>query len=131
MRLQRQRGAASEYDAVACYDRMIPALVVAACQRIGVNKKAGDMLRDSLKSMVHSVRTAHGESENNFTDSEEHPVFGTGQGSGGSGSYWYAIDDIIFDTLESYGSTCSLSNPQKTTKQDRCEYGFVDERWIN
>ena len=50
MRLQRQQGAASKYDAVACYDRMIPALVVSAFQRIGVNKKAGDMLRDSLKS---------------------------------------------------------------------------------
>ena len=79
MRLQRQRGAATEYDAVACYDRMIPDLVVAACQRIGVNKNAGDMLRDSLKSMVHSVRMAHGESENNFTNTEEHPIFGTGQ----------------------------------------------------
>ena len=78
MHLLRHRGDSTEYDAVACYNRMIPAMVAATCQRIGLNKKSGDMLSNSLKSMVHSVITAHGESINYFTDSDEHPIFGTG-----------------------------------------------------
>ena len=40
---------------------------------------------------------------------------------------WYAISDVIFDTKDSYGSSCVLSNPQKDIIQSRTEDGFVDD----
>jgi hypothetical protein len=127
MRLTRQRGASAEFDAVACFDHNIPALVVAACRRLGLDKNAGEMLRDSLTNTTHSVCTGHGESTSNFKDTPEHVLFGTGQGSGGSMPSWYAISNVIFDTIDSYGSSCVVSNPQKYITQSRTEDGFVDE----
>jgi hypothetical protein len=40
---------------------------------------------------------------------------------------WYAISDVIFDTIDSYGSSCVLSNHQKDITQSRTEDGILDD----
>ena len=43
----------AEFDAMANYDRMIPALVALACRRLGMNIKACSMMLDAMENMQH------------------------------------------------------------------------------
>ena len=59
LRINRQEAASAEFDAVACFDRIIPALVVIATRRLGLGHQAGELLFDSLTGLQHQVRTTH------------------------------------------------------------------------
>ena len=96
-----------------CYHIIIPTLVVETCVKIGLNKSEGNMLQDSLTYMVNSVSKSHGDSSAKFMEEEDRPIFGTGQGSGGSPEFCYAISDIIFATIYSYGNIQVFKNTKE------------------
>ena len=52
-RLTKENAATAEFDVAANYDRILPALVVIACRRLGLGKQAGDLLFDSLANLKH------------------------------------------------------------------------------
>ena len=110
LRITRQDAAAAEFDVVACFDRIIPALVVVACRRLGLGKQAGDLLLDSLTGLQHQIRTSHGTSQP-FTETTTVKHFGTGQGSGGSPAAWNVIDDVLLRTVDEQGMGLNISNP--------------------
>ena len=122
----REDAAAAEFDAVACFDRIIPAIVVVACRRIGLGRQAGEMLLDSLTGLQHQIRTAHGTSQP-FTATHTHKHFGTGQGSGGSPTAWNVIDDVLLQTMDEQGMGLNLTNPQGSIQHQRNEDVFVDD----
>ena len=62
LRATMKDGAYAEFYAVANYDQMIPALVVLACNRLGLGDAPSKMLLDALENTVHQVRTAHSDS---------------------------------------------------------------------
>ena len=124
--MNRQEAASAEFDAVACFDRIIPALVVIATRRLGLGRQAGELLFDSLTGLQHQVRTTHGTSRA-YTSSATHKHFGTGQGSGGSPTAWNVIDDVLLHALDSKGTGMNLSNPTGTVTHGRNEDVFVDD----
>ena len=56
-RVCRENATTSEFDAAANYDRILPAITIIACQRLGLAEKAADLVYDSLKDLCHKVRT--------------------------------------------------------------------------
>ena len=126
LRLLRQDGGTTEFDASQCFDNLIPTLVVLACRRLGLGRQPGNMFLDSLEGMQHQVRTADGKSYI-YTSTDQTELFGTGQGSGSSPTSWNAIDEVILNTMDSLGKGTVLSNPDSTVVNSRNEDGFVDD----
>ena len=125
-RLTRENTATSEFDASANYDRILPALVVIACQRLGLGEKVADLLYDSLINLKHQVRTNYGLSHE-YGPTTDQPLFGTGQGSGGSPTFWVTIADALFNAIDSYGPGLILRSPNGNKTSARNEDGFVDD----
>lgn len=99
MRMSKGTGAISELDAKACYDRLIPILVVIACRSIGLGKEASDLLYDSLTDTTYQVCTAMGKLQPYKPDGTEE-AFGVGQGSGGAPTFWKIINNITLHTMD-------------------------------
>ena len=81
-----------EFDAAANYDKILPAIAVIACQRLGLAEKAADLVFNSLKDLKHQVRTKYGLSEE-YGPTIDNTLFGSGQGSRGlPTSFLFQID---------------------------------------
>ena len=57
----------------------------------------------------------------------QHPLFGSGQGSGGSPTSWAVISDILFNGMDSKGAELICSNPGEDITSARNEDGYVDD----
>ena len=58
---------------------------------------------------------------------ELHKVFGTGQGSGGSLTFWLAVADVMFQCLKEDLVCFKIQNPTGTIVHKRNEDAFVDD----
>ena len=96
-----------------------------ACQRLGLAKKPADLLYNSLIDLKHQVRTIYGVSEE-YGPTKEHPLFGSGQDSGVSPTFWAVIADILFNCMDSKGAELIFSNPGGDITSARNEDGYVD-----
>ena len=54
-RLQKDNAATVEFDAAANYDRILPAIAVIACRRLGLANKVGDLFFHSLNKLTLSL----------------------------------------------------------------------------
>ena len=125
-RLHKEDAATSEFDATANYDHILPAIAVIACRRLGLADKIGDLLYDSLTKLKHKVRTIYGLSTE-YGPTVDYPLFRTGQGSGGSPTFWAVIADVLFNTMDSYGHGMKLRDPTGRIVNGRNEDGYVDD----
>ena len=125
-RLQKENAATSEFDAAANYDRILPAIAVIACERLGIATKIGDLLFNSLDQLKHKVRKMYGLSTE-YGPTDNYPLFGSGQGSGGSPTFWAAIADVLFDTMDDFGPGLVLQDPRGDQISQRSKDGFVDD----
>lgn len=126
IRLTKQDAATSEFDAAANYDRILPAIAMIACQRLGLAKKPAELLYDSLVDLKHQVKTIYGLSAE-YGSTSDHPLYGTGQGSGGSPTFWAVIADILFNSIDSKGAQLVFTDPRRERTSARSEDGYVDD----
>ena len=61
--IRKENVATSEFDAAANYGRILPAVAVIACQRLGLAEKAANLVYGSLNGICHKVRTIYGLSD--------------------------------------------------------------------
>lgn len=125
-RMRKENAATAEFDAAANYDRILPAIAVIACRRLGLATKIGDLFFHSLNKLKHKVRTLYGLSTE-YGPTVDLPLYGTGQGSGGSPTFWAVIADVLFKTMDEYGTGLDLVDPTGRTKSRRNEDGYVDD----
>ena len=125
MQLTKQDAATSEFDAAANYDRIMPALAMIACQRLGLAKKPAELLYNILIDLKHKVRTAYGLSAE-YGSTPDRALFGTGQGSGGLPTFWAVIADVLFNCMDSKGLELIFTNPGGSRVSARNEDGYVD-----
>ena len=125
-RLRKENPATSKFDAAANYDRILPAIAVIACQRLGLAPKVADLLFNSLNKLQHKVKTMYGLSTE-YGPGKDYPLFDSGQGSGGSPTFWVVIADVLFNTMDSHGAGMDLRDPTDTVVSQRNEDGYVDD----
>ena len=90
-RLTRRTIAQTNYDATACYDRIIPNLAVLASRRFGVPTAVTASNARTLGGASYHIRTELGVAADGYWHSKETPIFGTGQGSANSPAIWCFI----------------------------------------
>jgi hypothetical protein len=71
-------------DAKSCYDRIIAPIALTASRALGMPEVACSIHGQTLDKMKHYIKTAHGTSVSYYSNDHEGPLFGSGQGSGGS-----------------------------------------------
>jgi hypothetical protein len=106
-------------DATGCYDRILAALAMIACRRLGVSTEAVLIQSITLLLMAYHLKTARGVSAGSYRSTMEDPIFGSGQGSCASPALWLAISILLIHALRLAGPGVTFRNPQGTCDHDR------------
>jgi hypothetical protein len=87
------------YDARACFDRILPNLASIVSDAFGVPKSLVKLHNHLLHSMKYSVAVLGSQKEWNFYHTTNQPVYGTGQASGNSPHVWTMISSVLLKIL--------------------------------
>ena len=98
-RLTRRSYGQINYDAKACYDRILPNLASIVSDAFGVPKSIVKLHNHLLHNMKYCVTVPRSQKEWNFFHTTNHPVYGTGQGSGNSPHVWTMISSVLLKML--------------------------------
>ena len=88
-RLTRKTLIQTNYDATACYDRIVPNLGMVASQAFGVPAQVTSTNAQTLLHAQYRIRTEMGLSDESYSHCQDYPIYGTGQGSGNSPAIWF------------------------------------------
>ncbi|KAI2491604.1 hypothetical protein MHU86_22948 [Fragilaria crotonensis] len=126
-RLSRRMFLQTNYDATACYDRIIPNLAMLASRRFGVAKEVTQANATTLNKAKYHIRTELGMSDSSYSHSVDMPIYGTGQGSGNSPMIWCFLSSLLFDCYDLRASPAQYCNPDWTNRNQVSMIGFVDD----
>ena len=117
-------------DNAAAFDRVLPALSIVTCRRLGLPKSAAIFLFTLLRAMEFKVGTGHGISDNTYHANEDpnNPGQGSGQGQGSGPMLYGASADVTLSTYSQYGTGAVFQHPAKLEIPREDHVGqFVDD----
>lgn len=126
-RASRKTFIQTNYDAMSCYDRIIPNVAMLVSRKYGVPKPITLSNAGTLEHAEYKIRTELGVSETGYTHDEMHPIYGTGQGSGNSPMIWCFLSSVLFTCYDAQASRAQYSFPDRTGKMSLGMIGFVDD----
>ncbi|KAI2506413.1 hypothetical protein MHU86_8039 [Fragilaria crotonensis] len=126
-RITRKTVALTNYDATACYDRIVPNLAMLASRKFGVPASVTNVNANTLELSEYRIRTDLGLAEKGYRHSAEQPIYGTGQGSGNSPVIWCFISSILFDCYEECAHLAQYSTPDNGRHITLGMIGYVDD----
>lgn len=77
-RITRKSLVQMNFDAAACYDRIIPCLANLASQKFGVSPTVAQMNVATVEKMFYRLRTGLGITTTGYSHSEDNPIYGMG-----------------------------------------------------
>jgi hypothetical protein len=126
-RTSRQMLVQTNFDATACYDRIISNLAMLASQKFGVHPSVTKTNALTFFLAKYHVRTKIGVSTTSYTHSEDNPIYGIGQGSGNASVLWGFISSFLYDIYELKAHPATYCNPDGTNQILVFLIGFVDD----
>ena len=87
----------NDFDATACYDRIIAGLAHLVSRKYGMNKTICIVAGTTLAEAKYHLKTQMGMSDECYKHCKFHPIYGTGQGSGNSPVLWLVVSSVLFD----------------------------------
>ncbi|KAI2501756.1 hypothetical protein MHU86_12676 [Fragilaria crotonensis] len=117
----------TNYDATACYDRIIPNLGMTVSQKYGVPASVTASNATTLENAEFHVRTELGISPSEYHHDPAFPVYGTGQGSANSPAIWCFLSSTLFDCYDTRASPATYLDTQGDTRVQLGLIGFVDD----
>ncbi|KAI2490869.1 hypothetical protein MHU86_23692 [Fragilaria crotonensis] len=117
----------TNYDATACYDRIIPSVGMLASRKFGVPYSVTQTNATTLEKAEYRVRTELGLAPTGYTHSTEMPIYGTGQGSANSPAIWCFLSSCLFDGYDDIAQPATYISPDTSTSVSIGLVGFVDD----
>jgi hypothetical protein len=117
----------TNYDATACYDRIIPNLGMLASRKYGVPIEVTRSNAATLSSAEYRVRTELGLAPTGYRHEESFPIYGTGQGSANSPAIWCFLSSSLFDCYDTVVHPATYQAPGGSTPLTLGMIGFVDD----
>ena len=114
-----------DYDAPACYDRIILPMASLISQAQGQHRSIVLINATTFKSTRYLLKTQLGISSISYSHSELFPIYGSRQGSGNSTGLW------LFDVYETQACGASFYSPDKTIAVKLYMIGFIDDTNIS
>ncbi len=115
-RITRKSIAQTNYDATACYDRIIPNLAMIASRKFGVPTMATKTNASTLQQAKYHIRTDLGLSDDGYQHKGNAPIFGTGQGSANSPAIWCFLSSVLFDCYDEVALPATYCSPDHSNK---------------
>jgi hypothetical protein len=104
----------TNYDATACYDRIIPNLAMVASRKYGVHEHVTTTNASNLQRAAYHIRTEMGLSPTSYSHSESSPIYGTCQGCSNSPMIWCFLSSVLYNCHGSNAHAATYSNPDHT-----------------
>ncbi len=117
----------TNYDATSCYDRIIPNMAMLVSRKYGVPKVITQSNACTLEMAEYRTRTALGVSPTGYSHSGDHPICGTGQGSGNSPMIWCFLSSVLFDCYDELAYSATYCHPDRSHRMKLGMVGFVDD----
>ena len=93
----------TNYDATSCYDRIIINLAMLVSRKYGVPFLIALTNACTLEQAIYRIRTELGVSTDSYSHCRDHPIHGTGQGSGNSPArIWCFLSSVLFDCHDEF-----------------------------
>jgi hypothetical protein len=125
-RASRKTMVQTYYDAMSCYDQIVPNLAMLVSRKFGVSQQTTITNATNLENAQYHIRMEMGVAENGYVHRPEWPMYGTGQGSGNSPMIWCFLSCILFDCYDMDAHKATYCNPNKSTPMELGMIGFVD-----
>jgi hypothetical protein len=126
-RITRKTLIQTNYDATACYDRIIPSLAMIVSQKYGVHSKVTTTNAVTLRNAEYRIRTDLGMSPRGYAHSQQRPINGTGKGSGNSPAIWCFLSSTLYDCYDTQATKALYCAPNRTNHLEIGMIGFVDD----
>jgi hypothetical protein len=107
------------------YNYRLAALI--ASQALGMPEVACRIHGQIIDKMKHFIKTAQDTSESYYSNDHEGPLFGSGQGSGGSPPLWLITLVALSNALSSVMTGMSFCSPDHSNPTARNNDAFVDD----
>jgi len=117
----------TNYDATSCYDRIVPNLAAIVSRKFGVPETVVLSNVVTLLNAKYRLKTELGTSTEFYQHSTEHPIYGTGQGSGNSPMIWCFLSSILFDCYEKQAHGAVYELPDRSGTTSVYMVGYVDD----
>ena len=117
----------TNYDATACYDRIIPNLGMVVSQKYGVPAPVTLSNAATLEKAEYRISTELGLAPTGYTHTENQPIYGTGQGSANSPTIWCFLSSSLFDCYDQVAHSASYVSPASSDSVQLGMIGFVDD----
>ena len=116
-----------ENDAVNCFDRIVPRVVALAFLRLGLAVNVISFYLTFLEQANHYIIVDGKPSRAVYSHLRQTPIMGSGQGTGWEGPSWFAVADLIFNSLEENQPGMYLVSPDGKTEDFRVAEASVDD----
>ena len=116
-----------DYDATACYDRIIMNFGGLASRCYGQNRSIVYINAKTLQEAKYYLKTQLGVLERSYKHCSFFPIYGSGHGAGNSPAIWCVVSSILFDTYESGANGAFFQSPDGSVKVKVYMIGFVDD----
>jgi hypothetical protein len=120
-------------DAKACFDRMIPNLITLLGRYIGISKEICNTHAKILLEARYRIKTTLGVSAEYYSNTEEEPLYGPGQGGTASMFIWGIVSNMLLEIMREEKNGITMLDPGMTNKIQRVMDAFVDDTtgWVN
>ena len=117
----------TNYDATACYDRIIPNLGMLVSRKYGIPDTVAQMNAATLSTAEYRVRTELGLAPTGYTHTDSAPIYGTGQGSANSPAIWCFLSSALFDSYDQVSTPAQYYTPSMEPTATLGMIGYVDD----
>jgi hypothetical protein len=112
-RMAQKTYAQINYNAQACYDRIIPNLAITVSQRYGVLQNVLDIFHQTITQMKFIVKIGATISKSFYGKDNTHPFYGTGQGSRNSPYIWTMLSSELIKIHKEMTNGAQYHNPSQ------------------
>ena len=116
-----------DYDATACYDRIVLSFGSLASRSFGQHRSIVFVNAKTLEEAKYYLKTKLGVSERHYQHCQLFPIYGSGQGAGNSPAIWCVISTILFDTYDEKANGSVFHSPDGSVSTAIHMIGFVDD----
>jgi hypothetical protein len=114
------------YNAKACYNRILPNLASIISGYFGVHGNIVRLHHNLLQNIQYHVTVARSTKEWIFSHSQNQPIYGTGQGSGNRPHIWTMISSVLLSLFNQGACGARYQGQGKNTVQISST-AFVDD----
>ena len=117
----------NDYDASACYDRIIMNMAGLIARGHGQHRSIVFINGKTLQEAKYVLKTQLGVSERSYQHCELFPIYGSGQGAGNSPGIWCCISSDAFKCYEAKANGATFYSPDLSVQCKVFMIGFVDD----